>query len=356
MRRRWGVLVAAALVGAACGGGEEGGPEAGGAVLTPVEARFGTVLWQARGHHLVSLELYRAGDAEGALAHAAHAVDEVFPSVEGEIADHDPGAADDLRAALADGQEAVARDASEDELEAAYDEALEALRRAEAAVVADPSSPAYLGSVVAGLTATAAHEYEEAVAGGALGALEEYQDAYGFLSVAKDLFAEIGPSIEAEVPEEAEEIEEAFETLGAALPSVGPPARLVPAEDVERAAFLVGAELQETVGALVARAVEPDEVWENIELLLGQILEEYEEGEAGEAAELAARAYLENYELIEAEVIEHAPDINAELEPLLGAEIRARIREGVAPEDLGRLVARARQLIAQARQALEEAG
>lgn len=355
MRRLAAMGVAAALVASACGAQE---PRAGRApVLSREQAQFGSTLWRARGHHLVALSLLEAGDDESALTHASHPLEEVLPSVEGQIRQRDAGAADGMRAALEDVAEAVRGGSALEEVRAALDRALAALRTAEEAVVGEvATAAAYVGSVVAGLLAAAAHEYEEAAPRGRVSNLEEYQDAYGFLLAARELYARIGPEIEEASAQEAEEIEEALGRLEAALPGTEPPASPAPAADVERLASVVGHGLEETVGAVLAVAVEPEEVWEAIDSLLDQVLAEYRQGEPDEAAELAARAYLENYELVEAKVIEHAPDVNDQLEPLLSAELRARIREGVPPAELEALVGRAKDLLAQARRAVEEAG
>ncbi|HXF56853.1 MAG TPA: hypothetical protein VNO34_04650 [Actinomycetota bacterium] len=349
------MAVAGALVATACGTEE---PTAGrGAAISRDQARFGTTLWQARGHHLVALSLLEAAHREAALAHATHPLEEVLPSVEGQVRGRDGAAADGLRAALEGVVEAVRDGSAPEEVRAALDRALAALRTAEEAVVGElAAAPAYVGSVVAGLLAAAAHEYEEAAPEGRVSDLEEYQDAYGFFLAARELYARIGPGIEDAAAHEAEEIEEALGRLEAAFPGVEPPARPAPAADVERLASVVGHELQETVGAVVAAAVEPEEVWEAIDALLDQVVAEYREGEPEEAAELAARAYLENYELVEGQVIEHAPELNDRLEPLLSAELRAKIREGVPPEELEALVRQAKDLLARARQAVEEAG
>jgi hypothetical protein len=358
MRKVWVVVVGGVLVLAACGrgvmpgSGEDGvEPEVAGE-----EARFGSTIWQIRGHHLVSLELYGSGEKAPALAHAHHPLGEVLPSVKGEIEEQDAAAADALELALEEAVELVEGDAPSDEVQAAYDRALGALRDAEAAVVGEPSSPAYVGSVVAGLLATSAHEYEEAAPEGEITNIEEYEDAYGFLLAAKELYEEIATAIQERAAHEAEEIEEAFGQLEQAFPGPRPPAHLAGVGDVEKLAAVIGHELEETVGAIVATEVEAEEVWENIETLLDQVLAEYREGEAEEAAELAAEAYLENYELIEADVITAAPDLNAELEPLLAAELRAAIGEGVPAEELEHLIERAKELLDQARQAVEEAG
>jgi hypothetical protein len=355
MKRVWELALVGAVLVSACG--DEPSQGAGAAAeVSQEDAAFGSTLWQIRGHHLVSLELYAGAEADLALLHAGHPLDEVLPSVEGEIGERDGDAASTLRETLERAVTAVRDGAPAEEVEAAYDEALDALTGAEAAVIGEAaSSDAYVGSVVAGLLATAGHEYEEAAPQGEVTNLEEYQDAYGFLLAAKDLYAGIGPGIEESAAHEAEEIDEAFGRLEEALPGPQPPDRPAGAEDVEKLAAVIGHELEETVGAVVATEVDAEEVWENLDALLDQVLAEYQEGEAEEASELAAEAYLENYELVEGEVIEHAPDINAELEPLLAAELRAAIADGVPADELEQLIERAKDLLAEARQTVEEA-
>ena len=153
--------------------------------------------------------------------------------------------------------------------------------------------------------------------------------------------------------EEAEEIEEAFETLETALPSPEPPKELADKLDVESAAALIGHELEETVGAAPVEESDPAEVAEEIEHLLDEISKTYAAGDADAAAELSAEAYLENYEVIEPEVIELAPEINEELEPLLGAELRRQIQAGAPQEEIDSMIERAKELLGEALDALE---
>ena len=70
---------------------------------------------------------------------------------------------------------------------------------------------------------------------------------------------------------------------------------------------------------------------------------------------LSAEAYLENYEIIEAQVIELAPEVNEELEPLLGADLRAEIQAGAPQEEIESMIERARELLDEALAAIEEA-
>ena len=103
-----------------------------------------------------------------------------------------------------------------------------------------------------------------------------------------------------------------------------------PLEEVEEAARLIGSELVETVGAEPVQESDPKAVQAEIERLLDEIVSTYDAANPDAAAELAAEAYLQNYETIEPGVIDAAPDVNAKLEPLLGAELRKRIREGAS--------------------------
>ena len=363
MKRSLALLAALALLGAACGSdpAEPEAPAAGGQQETHGEGgdleaiSFGESLAQIRGHHRIALELYSAGDQPGALVHAGHPIDEIITSVRSELEEHG-GPADDLNQALVDVRTAVQSETDEAEISALIDETAGLTHDAEAALAGEAAgTPAYIGSVIAALLGTAGHEYEEAVAGGdgQVKLLAEYQDGYAFVLEARAMYDEIVADVEAASAEEAHEIEEAFEVLTDAFPSPEPPAQLSDPLDVESAAGLIGHELEETVGATLLEGSDPAEIAEKIEELLDEIVATYEAGDAEAAAELSAEAYLENYEVIEAEVIENAPDINEELEPLLGAELRRQIQDGAPVEDIEAMVERAKVLLADALEALE---
>jgi hypothetical protein len=358
--RRWITLLLVVAVVGACGdpdpnepltaSGDESGEAAGAEAIG-----FGEALAQIRGHHLVSLELYEAGDAKGAAVHAGHPIAEILDSVRSELEKHDPTVGQDLADALEAGANAIAQGKPAGEVTAAFEDAAAATDAALNAVVGDQSENAsYKGSVIAALLATSAHEYEEAVGENGVRLLAEFQDGYAFVQEAQRLYEEIAPDVEAASTEEADEIEEAFETLEDALPSPKPPAQLADPLDVESAAKLIGHELEETVGAAPVEESDPEAIVAEIEELLDEIVSTYEAGDADAAAELSAEAYLENYEVIEAEVIEKAPEVNEELEPLLGADLRKRISEGAPVSEIEDMVARAKELLAEALEAVEE--
>lgn len=315
---------------------------------------FGEALAQIRGHHLVSLELYEGGDEEGAAVHASHPVDEILTSVRSELDEHDPEVGDQLAVALEEGLEAVKKGRPVEEIATAYDQAAELTQDALNSVVGEQAAESsYQGSVISALLATAAHEYDEAVGKVEIRLLAEYQDGYAFVTEARRLYEEVAPDVESASAEEAEEVEEAFEVLEAALPSPEPPKQLTDKLDVESAAELIAHELEETVDAEPVEESDPAEIVERIEELLTEIEKTYAAGEADAAAELSAEAYLENYEVIEADVIELAPEINEELEPLLGAELREQIQAGASQEEIEAMTSRARELLKEALAVLE---
>ena len=322
------------------------------APVDPEAVRVGAALEQIRGHHLASLELFEAGDATGALAHATHPVAEIIDSIRGDLteAGADVAVIDSALQAVI----TAAQGTSEEALTAAIDAADQALQGAAEAVAGATPSNAHVGSVISSLLATAAHEYAEAIVDGAVVETIEYQDAYAFVTRAHELYGWIQAAVEAAAASEAEEIEEAFDVIEVALPAVQPPATIALIEDVEGAAALIGHELEEVVGALAVTDADPAAVQAAIEQLLVEVVSLVESNEREAAAELVAEIYLEQYEVIEAGVIAAAPDINAELEPLLGSGLRQQIRDGASLEEITASVERAKTLLAQAVEALEE--
>jgi hypothetical protein len=359
--RRGGALAVVALVLAACGS-EPGGPNPAAGQGAPAESfgsedvALGSSLAQIRGHHRVSVELYERGDREGAAIHASHPVAEILDSIRGELDELDPALAGRLDRALEQGVKAVADGVSPARLASVYERAAVVTADAQAAAVGADPEAAYTGSVIAALLGTAGHEYDEAVEGESIELVVEYQDGYAFVNEAHAMYRSVAADVRGAAPKEAAEVEEAWRDLARALATPQPPAKPAPVDDVEVAADLIGAELAETVGARLESAREPAEVGAEIEELLTEVVAAYRAGNPEEAGELAAEAYLENYEVIEAEVIELAPEVNQQLEPLLGAELRRRIREGAPASEIAAMVARAERLLDRALEALEHGG
>lgn len=191
------VCVAGALT--ACGGAddphagmnhdtaaEEGGEGGEGASTADSIASDAVYLGQLgfiRGHLMVGVELYQAGDEEGSETHMKHPESEIYadllPALESRNA---PGFGEQL------GALAVAVESRQPlaEVEAAYQAVLDGITQAEQAVA--DVSPRLLGNVIVDLVSTAAAEYDIAVGDNLdLENAHEYQDSFGFMRVAYSL-------------------------------------------------------------------------------------------------------------------------------------------------------------------------
>lgn len=104
------------------------------------------------------------------------------------------------------------------------------------------------------------------------------------------------------------------------------------------------------------QAADPGQTVQRIEQLLDRVARSYDPAAPAAAGELAAEAYLENYELIEDGVKEADAELNERIEPLLGAELRKRIREGAPKSEIEAMVKEAKRLIDEAETAVERAG
>jgi hypothetical protein len=339
-------VMAAALW--ACGVGDEeerAVRSEGPADEAPADVALGEAFAQLRGHHRAALEAYRAGDKKTALTHAFHPVHEIMAGVRSAI---DPGLARRLSAALDAGTEAVTSEAPGARVRAAFARAASLTDAALKSMVGhEAREDEYRASVVASLVHTAAHEFEEAAPNGRLKLVTEYQDGYAFVREAQSLFEDFGSG------PEAASIGRAFDRLLRLLPSLQPPTRLPSPDEVEDSAASVVRGLERGFNAHLPEERGPDEIADTIEDLLDEIAAAYAAGDSARASELAAEAYLENYEDIEGEVIEEAPEVNAELEPLLGAELRRRIEAGAAAAEINSLIEEANRLLDRAVEAVE---
>lgn len=315
---------------------------------------FGTALGKIRGHLYVAQTLYGAGDQPGALAHAALPL-EVLPLVKSEIVSLG-GDATGVEAALKHVVDAITAKAPANQVSAAITAVEGLIADAEVSVVGPTSAtPAYRGSVVASLLAAVAGEYEEAFADGTIKEPDKYREGFGFLHAAEGIYITLEPAVRSTNPHEADQITAALAILDKALPAATPPATVTPLKDVQAATAAIGHELEDSVHALPVNASDPKVVVADIGRLLDEMLTAYRAGKADPAADIAAEAYLEHYELIEGSVLAKAPAINAELEPLLAAMLRQKMREGAPVADVEQLVARAKKLLADALVVLEAA-
>lgn len=322
--------------------------------LTYEDVVFGAALAEIRGHHFVGLQLHRDGNAAAALPHAGHPILEILPTVEDHIRRRQPGTFDALKRSLEEVRKAIEARQPAGDVAKAVAAATAAIGGAEDAVLGSlRAAPVYTGSVVAAVLSAAALEYGEAVAGGTVRQPVEYQDAYGFARVAEQLYAGIRPEVMRVGAIEGRAIDAAFDRLERIMPLPTPPVRPARFEDVRTEAVLIATRIQETVGAILAPPRTPADVVGRIRMLLDEMVAAYDRGDLAEVSKLASEAYLQNYELIEIDVISAAEHVNEELEPILSTRLEDLMTRRAPRNDVLRLVVRAKALLAEALAALD---
>ena len=170
--------------GAKAGAGGESEGAAPGADPATDDVAYLTQLLFVRGHLKAFYELHKAGAAELAAAHAKHPESELYAGlVPAFAARGQTGFAEELSALSA-------AHGSSGDIDAAYENLRAGITRVEPATVLKNKILA-----VARVARIAADEFDVAAEDdGAIGNVKEYQDAYGFLSVSKDLLASAAPA------------------------------------------------------------------------------------------------------------------------------------------------------------------
>jgi hypothetical protein len=293
-----------------------------------------TRLYQMKGHLISSQKLWAQQDPMAA-AHAAHPQSELFALVADDLKAKAPGHETRLEKALSLLPKLVAENiTSTNEIQAAYDAAFTAIDEAVATLAGDARhDPAFVARIIAKLLEGASEEYAEAVQEDQLHNLEEYQDAYGFLQVASQLFGAIAEEIRAANVKEHAELEKAFKELHNWLPDVAtPPKPLADPSLVTTTVKTARIELAEVFGFTLTEIAQEDRL-AFIRERITQALQEYEKGEMDEAYELAASAYLDGFEHLEGELLGKDPKLVETLE-LQFKTLRDQIRAGVSLNEL----------------------
>ncbi len=290
-------------------------------------------LAKMEGHLRVSLPLWEAGNYDLATTHSIHPVAELFSLVEADLKAKQADAP--LRDALNAYSALAAQAGDAGKVKAAHQAALDAIHAAEQAL-AGPlmNDNSFQGEVIRGLLQGVEEEYGEAVQEGKVAEIVEYQDALGFSQVAHARYQMMADAVKATHAHQHEEIEDYFGKLEKALPDVTPPATAAAPEEIEAAVDGIVAELSEALGLKAPTAESPLAIIAGIREKIEHALKEYEEGKTDEAYELAAGAYLDGFEHIEAAMMEKgAQDLMTTLETQF-KDLRDGIKAGKPLADM----------------------
>lgn len=280
---------------------------------------FASALEETLGHfHALELNL-DDGNAELAIVHATHPIAELYDSMKAELQEHDPELDAKMQETLTN-LRANTVDVSREDAQAALDDARMLIEEARLFVVGEELSndPNFKLSLIKTLLETSAAEYAEAVAEGQIAEMAEFQDGSAFVWRSQQIFDEI----KADLPEhEVEEIDEFYADLWHAYDNKSDPSLVKTLVDG------INHEIEEITGE------ESDNeglhmYFENIEHLLSDASEEYAKGNNDAALSLATKAYLDNYEFLEAPIAMQDEELMEEIEIMMREELRDMIKNG----------------------------
>jgi hypothetical protein len=181
---------------------------------------------QIRGHLDQALINKESENITLAEAHTLHPIEEIYSSIEDQLANQNSTLNQTLSAALQN-LPSSATNATLQEFESQIDYVNTLLNDSMQAVVPSAefsNNPAFNASVVGRLLDVAGHEYEEAVENGTVKAIVEYQDAQAFIYRAHLVFNSSASNINQSMAHEVEEVNEFFSNLNGAVNNKEDPA------------------------------------------------------------------------------------------------------------------------------------
>ena len=274
---------------------------------------FAGGLEEALGHFKALEDNLDDGDANSALIHATHPIAELYESMKPQLAAADPALDRSVQTALNQLGDRTGPDVSRADAQAAIDAAKDVVETARTTVVGDYLSekPDTKLKLMRGLLETSVAEYGEAVENGAITNMPEFQDGSAFVWRAEQILAGIP---------DAPAMDSDFAAVKAAYEQ-----RVDPSE-VEALTAKITDKIDSVVGSSETSL---SEYISNIRDMLEQARSEYARGNGADALSLATKAYLDNYEFLEAPLIQAGErELMEEVEIMIREELRSAIRNG----------------------------
>jgi len=193
--------------------------------------------------------------------------------------------------------------------------------------------------VVSNLLDTAISEYEEGVQDGTINQIVEYQDARGFISRADSLFNRTSSMLNQSMKTEVDEILSMFPSLNEKVESKSNVTDIESINNIKQG-------ISEITGIATARLGSVTEDSDNkaisrikeIRDLLTQVISKHKTQNYAEAEELATKAYLDNFEFIEADLGKQDQKLMEDTEVLLRQELRQAIKDKKSIDEIQLLI------------------
>ncbi|MGY5149156.1 MAG: PEFG-CTERM sorting domain-containing protein [Candidatus Nitrosopumilus sp. bin_68KS] len=282
---------------------------------------FASSLEETLGHFWALEQNLDDKNAELALIHATHPISELYDSMKPVLKASNPNLDAQVQETLLELKNRANTDVSRAQAQQAIDDAKGVVAIARSTVVGDVLSKetAFKVELMKVLLDTSIAEYAEAVSDGVIGEMAEFQDGSAFVWRSQQIFSEIESDVDHHM---AEEIDELYTDLWAAYDARADPSQVE---------TLVGGIIHEIDEILGVEGEENNllDYVENIQELLQQTKIEYANGDVDLALSLATKAYLDNYEFLEAPLIElDQKELMEEVEVMLREDLRNMIKNG----------------------------
>jgi hypothetical protein len=299
---------------------------------------------QIRGHLDQALINKESENITLAEVHTLHPIEEIYSSIEDQLANQNSTLNQTLSAALQN-LPSSATNATLQEFESQIDYVNTLLNDSMQAVVPSAefsNNPAFNASVVGRLLDVAGHEYEEAVENGTVKAIVEYQDAQAFIYRAHLVFNSSASNINQSMAHEVEEVNVFFSNLNGAVNNKEDPATVETTINgiIHELAEITGLSESQLIGEEVsAEEQDPIAIINNIKSMLTQLIAAYRSQDYQGAESIAIEAYLENYEYVEAPIAQLDQQLMEQTEVMLREELRQMITDRVPIEQVEQHIA-----------------
>lgn len=292
---------------------------------------FASSLEETLGHFWALEQNLDEKNAELALVHATHPVAELYDSMKPILQASDPVLDSQVQTILMNLGQKATTTVSRDQAQQAIDDAKEVVSIARQTVVGSELSndPDFKINLMKILLQTSIAEYHEAVSDGVIGEMAEFQDGSAFVWRSQQIFDEV----KSDLPEhEVEEIEELYTGLWNAYDNRADP------EDVETISGGIIHEIDEILG-LESEDADLIVYVDTIKSLLTQAKTEYANGNTDLALSLATKAYLDNFEFLEAPLVQAGQqELMEKVETNMRIELRDMIKTGAPSSEVNQKI------------------
>ena len=278
--------------------------------------------------HFWALELnLDERNAELAIIHASHPIEELYDAMKPTLKSTDPSLDSKVQTTLIDLKDKASTNVSRAQAQSAIDDAKEIVEIARSTVVGD-----YLSSkadtklvLMKILLETSVAEYGEAVSDSVIVEMAEFQDGSAFVWRSQQILDTIRDDIDSN---DAQKLDMLYDDLWAAYDSRA---------DISEVETTTGGIIQTIDEILGVDGESKDllEYVENIRSLLDDANQAYRSGDKDLALSLATKAYLDNYEFLESPLIELGEEeLMVEVEIMLREDLRNMIKNNAAPSEV----------------------